>query len=169
MKYLLKKINSTDHKAKQKACHQLLAELLETYGIDYKKINIKLNKYNKPYIDNFDIYFNMSHSKDLCVCAVSRKEIGIDIEKIRKVNLKTIHHFATEEEIMYILKNEKKIFYRLFEIFTLKEAYFKMLGTDLKDIKKVNFISNNQISLPGFNIKTIKNKDYIISIIEKNG
>lgn len=168
MEYLFKEINNANYETCHETCYQLLSELLKSYGIDYNTIIIKKSQYNKPYIDNCNIHFNMSHSKNLCACVVSEKQVGIDIEKIRKVNLNTIHHFATKEETEYILKDEKNIFHRLFEIYTLKEAYFKMYGTNLKDIKKINFISNDQLLLPGYTIKIIKNKDYVISIIEKN-
>ncbi len=119
------------------------------------------NAKGKPYIKNTPYYFNISHSEDICICAVSDKEIGADIEKIRNVNLKTSIKFATENELRYIFGkipedddfkadfNESTIdlFSRFFEIWTLKEAYFKMLGTGISsDLKSVEFfIEENKV------------------------
>ena len=46
---------------------------------------------------------------------------------------------------LFITKDEttEKYFERLFEIYTLKEAYFKMKGENLNNIKNVEFIINN--------------------------
>ena len=43
---------------------------------------IKWTKNGKPYTDE-NIYFSLSHTDGLTVCAVSDGEIGIDAEKIR--------------------------------------------------------------------------------------
>lgn len=43
------------------------------------------NKFGKPYIrGNNNLFFNVSHSKSWVCVAISDKEIGIDIEEIKK-------------------------------------------------------------------------------------
>ena len=42
---------------------------------------IKYSKTGKPYFKNSVIYFNYSHSKNYIACAISNKEVGIDIEE----------------------------------------------------------------------------------------
>ena len=107
--------------------------LKDKYSINYNDILIKYNKYGKPYIDN--IYFNISHSHDYVIVVTSDKNIGIDIEKIRDINQTTMKVFCTDNEIQYITNNQnKKLAY--WKIYTLKEASFKMLGTDLSNMKK---------------------------------
>ena len=116
----------------------LLYKLLnDKYNINYNNIDLYYNKYGKPYIDN--IYFNISHSNEYSVVCTSNHKIGIDIEKIRKVNLNTINYFCTDKEKEYILNSNDK-YKSLFEIFCLKEAYFKMLGTDLSNVRNIEFI-----------------------------
>ena len=44
---------------------------------------IKRTKNGKPFTDG--IYFSLSHTDGLTVCAVSDREIGVDTEKIRSV------------------------------------------------------------------------------------
>ena len=71
------------------------------------------------------------------------------------MNLKTTKKFATENELVYIFgkipedadfcldynDSTADIFKRFFEIWTLKEAYFKKIGTGISaDLKSVEFL-----------------------------
>ena len=149
----------------------LLEKLLKEKNIEYKKQQIHLNKNNKPYITNSNIYYNISHSYDYVIVIISDNEIGIDIEKIRKTNINTINKFATEKEKRYILSEKKYIYLRLFQIYTLKEAYIKMLGENISKIKEVEFeIKDNEIICSDKNvIAYTKNiiDDYIFAVCKK--
>jgi len=71
----------------------------------------------------------------------------------------------------YILSTNTNIEERIFRIYTLKEAYFKMLGTNLNHILEVEFkIENNKVLCSDKNVKVgfINNIDgYIIAYCEK--
>lgn len=170
MYYLIKRISYNIDKnllkiKRHNIGRQLLKILLKKhYNIDYNNIEIITNNYGKPYIKNMNIYFSISYSYKYVICIISNKEIGIDIEKIRKTNINTKKIFGTKLEQDYIDNYEK-----LFKIFTLKEAYFKMLGTDLRKIKDIEFKMNNNIicSDDSVNISQIKYNNYIISICKK--
>lgn len=81
----------------------------------------------KPYFSDIDLHFSLSHSGNFAVCAVSDKEIGVDIEKIRDVNPGVADRYFTVEECEYILsaENMKKAF---FEIWTKTESRVKLTG-----------------------------------------
>ena len=149
----------------------LLSELLKKHNIDYKNISYNFNEYGKPYIKNYPLFFNISHSNDYVITALADKEIGIDIEKIRPTSLKTIKHFATAKEKAYILAKDENIEDRLFKIYTLKEAYFKMLGTNLEQVLDVEFtIEKDKIYCSDKNIKAgfISDLDgYVIAYVIK--
>ena len=152
----------------------LLHNLLEKENIKYEEQQFIINEYGKPYINNKRLFFNISHSYDYVITIISDKEIGIDIEKIRKTNLNTIDIFATQKEKEYILSSENDIYKRLFQIYTLKEAYFKMLGKDLSRIKEVEFIidnnNNNNITCSDKKINAYSSDridNYIFSICKK--
>jgi len=151
----------------------LLIKLLNEMDIDYNSISIIKNKYGKPYIENLDLFFNISHSKDFVVCAISKNEIGIDIEKIRETKESIINQFANDIEKNYINELKGEYNKRAFEIFTLKESYFKCLGTNLNNIKEIEFeLKNNVIksNKKNFQFKlTYQIDDYIIAICEKRG
>ena len=168
-------LKNLDDKKRSILGEKLLIDGLKNYyNVDYNDIAIKKNKHGKPYISNLEfsnIKFNISHSHDYSICAFSNHEIGVDIEMIRKVNINILDHFATNQEKEYILSSNEHLFQRLFTIFTLKEAYFKMLGEDLSNIKNVEFtIKNNNIicSDPMAKFKIINNiYGYIIAICER--
>lgn len=128
---------SQEKRASKIAADNLCRKAISDFcGITPEKIEFSKNKFGKPFAKNLPVYFSISHSGDWVVCAVSDKEIGIDIEKIKPHNPKSAEKFATEKELEYIRSNEKGFF----EIWTLKEAYFKCIGTGLgADIKNVSF------------------------------
>jgi len=150
----------------------LLKKLLkEKYNLDYNQIEFYENNYGKPYLKNQNIYFNISHSYNYVITIISKKEIGIDIEKIRKTPLNVINQFATPQEKLYILSSKKNIHKRIFQIYTLKEAYFKMQGTNLNNILDITFlIKNNKVYCNDNSVKVgflNEKKGYIIAYCEK--
>ena len=174
-KNAIEKIKYLDDKKRAILGDQLLIKgLYKYYNVNYDDVNIRLNKNGKPYISDEKyqhIKFNISHSHDYSICAFSSNEIGIDIEKIRKVDIKTINQFATTNEIKYILSSENQVLRRLFTIYTLKESYFKMLGDNLNNIKNIEFTINGDIiscSDPKTKFNIINTTPgYVISICER--
>ena len=61
--------------------------LIKNLGINNSEIEIMYNEYGKPFLKNIDLYFSLSHSNKWVVCGWSNNEIGVDIEKIDKINL----------------------------------------------------------------------------------
>lgn len=146
-------------------CRKAISEFC---GISPADIVFVYNEKGKPYAKGLPVHFNISHSGDIAVCAVSESEIGIDIEKIRSVNPRISDKFATEEENEYISTSENGFF----EIWTLKEAYFKCIGTGLDaNIKNVSFeIFENKIncSESGYEFSFHKiDSEYICSTCKK--
>lgn len=165
------KYKNYDTKVRSIVGEILLKNLLSKSNISYNSLDYYINEYGKPYLKNINIFFNISHSFDYVITTISDKDIGIDIEKIRKTPLNIINQFATEKEKAYILSTNNNIEERIFKIYTLKEAYFKMLGTNLNHILKVEFtIKNNNIYCNDEKVKMgfIDDiKGYIIAYCEK--
>jgi 4'-phosphopantetheinyl transferase len=97
------------------------------------KINYNINK--KPYLASDSwLHFNISHSEDYTVIAISRNEVGIDIEYIAKDfdfdNM--LFDIFGEDEILAIQNagNKKHAFY---SSWTRKEAFVKALGKGIDD------------------------------------
>lgn len=144
-------------KRKQSVAGEMLAKIgiASLSGITETEIIISAKYNGKPYCKNADIHFSISHSGDYAVCAVDSNPIGIDIEKIREINLKIAERFCNQSELEYI--NSKN---RLFEIWTAKEAAYKMLGGKIKDFKKIDTSE--------FNKEYFYIEDYIICIVKEN-
>ncbi len=115
----------------------ILYYALKQHGLSFEDVTIKENNYGKPYLDNKEIYFNLSHSGNMACGIVSTCQVGIDIEQIIKTDVfadcfDMIFH---PEEQLYLnklsylsLKEKLELYYR---IWTLKESYLKALGVGL--------------------------------------
>ena len=82
-------------------------------------------------IDNI-IDFNIAHSGDYIVCAVSKDtKLGVDIEKIRIVNIDDFTIGFRDEELNEIKKHESPVEH-FFSLWTQKEAVSKANGKGLE-------------------------------------
>lgn len=124
----------------------LLRNILSLYtAILPKEIHFSYNSYGKPYlVDNvLDFKFNVSHSQDVAVYAITQSyEVGIDIEMIKNnYNDNVAQRFFSKEEYnkLATLAQKEKIqgFYR---IWSGKEAIIKASGAGL-------FVPLNDFSL----------------------
>lgn len=136
--------------------------LLKEYNIIFDVNDIYFNEYKKPYLLNQNLFFNISHSKDMIAIVISDMECGVDIEYIdynRDVDKLKNKVLSKKELNIYIIRKEKiKYFY---SIWTKKEAYFKKRGKGIE----LNML-NKDIPLEGIVTKIINNDNnkYSISI-----
>ncbi|UYX55521.1 4'-phosphopantetheinyl transferase superfamily protein [Bacillus thuringiensis] len=108
--------------------------ICQKYKINNEEIRFKYNQYGKPFVENFsDFHFNISHSGEWVICATANSNVGIDIEKVSKIEaLKLANEFFSEEEF-YDLSNmnpDEQINY-FYDLWTLKESYIKTIGKGL--------------------------------------
>ena len=103
----------------------LMKKCLSEKGISLEDVYYGPN--GKPEV--MGTFFNLSHSCDMVICAVSEKPVGCDIEKIHEVREGIAERFFSDIEIRYLnqFEEDKKTdeFYR---IWTMKESYLKMTG-----------------------------------------
>ncbi len=99
-----------------------------------------INSYGKIYLNNNNLYFNLSHSNDYYAFAISKEEVGIDIEKVRDdVNINLIKRISnSKDEIKDVIK-----------MWTIKESYLKYLGTGINTNFKDILINKNSVSRNG--------------------
>ncbi|MCL2513162.1 MAG: 4'-phosphopantetheinyl transferase superfamily protein [Oscillospiraceae bacterium] len=136
-------------------------------------IVIKREPGGKPYAENAPgIHFSVSHSGEYAVCAVSGRPVGIDIEKIRPVNLKIIGRICSEEEKKYIFgasgntADENLLYKRFFEIWTAKEAFAKRDGKGISRIlQSKNPRMQNLRDIPSNAEQYIVNVNYVCSYL----
>lgn len=153
---------------KQTVAGEMLAKkMIANYlNIPLDKIVILEDENQKPYAENLNIHFNISHSDNMVICAISETAIGIDIEKLRPFNLKVAKRVCSEEELIYIFgfspaendfskTDDTKILTRFFEIWTQKESIIKQSGKGMVDLKNAK---------PANKTKTLIEDGFIISI-----
>ncbi len=129
--------------------------IAEAWNLDATKLSILPDPKGKLYAEGHPhIHLSISHSGNTVAVAVADRPIGIDVEEIRPLKLKLATRFCLEEEIEYIfghLPTEEELcssgegdtLKRFLEIWTLKEAYFKCIGTGITDLKSVNVLGED--------------------------
>jgi 4'-phosphopantetheinyl transferase len=123
----------------------LLLEVLKKHKISMGDLIYKGN--GKPDIE--DICFNLSHSGDMVVCAISEKQIGVDIEQIEDIKENIARRFFTKYENQYLnqYKEERKR-NEFFRLWTMKESYMKYTGEGMKlALDKFEFHFDNETSV----------------------
>ena len=125
--------------SKEVALRRLLGEALVRFALkkywnltseDYR---IDRGEKGKPFIVGVEnVFFNISHSGDYVVCAVSDREIGIDIEKRAKARMEVAGRFFHGEEVAQLkMLEEDKQDQLFFNYWSVKESLLKYIGTGL--------------------------------------
>lgn len=90
------------------------------------------NAHGKPYLTPSDGYFvNWSHSGEYVVCAVSDREVGIDLQRMDREPAKSLikKTLQPEERCCYESLPESERTRLFYQYWAAKESYLKTLGT----------------------------------------
>ncbi|WP_435261631.1 4'-phosphopantetheinyl transferase family protein [Tenacibaculum sp. nBUS_03] len=107
----------------------LLKKSMLQFGYDYSLESIKTTEHGKPYFENSSFSFNISHSEEYVVCAISNDEkvnLGIDIEKVKPIKIDGFSAVFSPEE-----KKEIDSYNKFYTCWTRKEAIVKADGRGL--------------------------------------
>ncbi len=131
----------------------------EKLQIKNNQITFHISERGKPSLSGYhELFFNASHAGDWVVAVFSDHEIGIDVERIKKISYNVAEQFFSSEENIKLnnLEGEAKLEY-FFDLWTMKESYLKYTGKGLSEplnsftVKK----SENRFTLSHSNIKEI--------------
>ncbi|MCC9607072.1 4'-phosphopantetheinyl transferase superfamily protein [Blastopirellula sp. JC733] len=116
------------------AVRQILAEYLQ---LPATQLSLTAGKYGKPLVEHQDsLWFNVSHSGDLAVLAVSTiGEVGVDIEQVREIRglPRMIDRCLAPCERPEVLRLPSAEQNRQFlRYWTHKEAYLKTFGVGIR-------------------------------------
>lgn len=131
------------HAIKYVCNHRFMRNVLSTY-LDTPANEIKFSHaaLGKPYVENSDLFFNLSHRNKYGLLAIFKgAEVGVDIEYIKELqDVATFSSYSfSEQEKAIIFSNDKTNPEILFAFWAFKEAYIKATGTGLSvDISKIN-------------------------------
>jgi 4'-phosphopantetheinyl transferase len=147
--------------------------------MDFK---IKNEELQKPFFVDRHAFFNISHSRNLSVCAYSFTfNVGCDIEYVNfnKNREKIAKDIFYPRELIYLESSRDKIEYdkRFYALWTLKESYIKFYGSSILNMKKTpNFsietltfsdkcnLSKERLCFWVYEIRLKDEDDYILSI-----
>lgn len=114
------------------AAELILKKALSHAGIDH--YTVKRGALGKPYLEKERICFNLSHSEEMVMCAISSKEVGCDVEKVTDIDLEIAKRFfyTTEYEAIKAAQSEAERRNMFFRLWTLKESFMKATGLGMK-------------------------------------
>ncbi|WEG19172.1 4'-phosphopantetheinyl transferase superfamily protein (plasmid) [Alkalihalophilus pseudofirmus] len=98
------------------------------------QIHFEYNSYGKPFLTGIsDIYFNVSHSAEWVVVALSTARVGIDIEEIKMLDYRSIaeRYFSNIEAKDILKKKDNQQLEYFYILWTLKESFVKNSGWGL--------------------------------------
>ncbi len=124
----------------------LLKAGLEMYGFAKDCLNaLQYNKYDRPYLSN-DIDFNISHSGSYVICAIGKDlKLGIDIEKVQKMEFNDFKKVMTPEQWQNINKDNYPM-RAFFKYWTIKESVIKADSRGLSIPLQELHVKDNQVS-----------------------
>lgn len=108
-----------------KHCYAHFADIMNACGNDYPRdVEIVREYGEKPRFDRGGAHFSLSHSHGVLMLGISHSEIGVDIEKIRPVNIEKFDFLDVKDEDEFFRK------------WTERESWLKFTGAGLKDFRK---------------------------------
>ncbi|SHO47735.1 4'-phosphopantetheinyl transferase family protein [Anaerocolumna xylanovorans] len=116
--------------------------IIKKLNCENNSLKFALDEYGKPHLlNNRDLYFNMSHTRNAVICGVADVPIGVDIERIAEpcydITEKCFHN--DERALLGAQGNEQKELF--FKLWTQKEAYTKCSGVGIcQDLTKINVL-----------------------------
>ena len=124
------------------------------------------NVYGKPYLAGWhDFHYNVSHTRNAIAVGFSETPIGVDIEKLRSVDLKIAERFFCKNELVYILSKAEERECLFYEVWTKKEAYIKWAGKGLS--LPLDTFDTTDVEIDNI-LSSIVINGYIISVCSQN-
>lgn len=144
------------------------AEILLSFGmadLDIYEYNILTSESGKPYAQNLNIQFNLSHSGKYAAAAFSDKAIGIDIETPRKINPGLTKRYFSEAELKHFETCDKHEL-EFLKIWTRKESLLKATGIGISTKLSEICVLNDTVTFNGtkYTITTTIEDGHILSV-----
>jgi phosphopantetheine--protein transferase-like protein len=135
------------HDAEHFAAYALLERGLNELG--FPPLRVLYTENGKPYFEGNPLYFSLSHTEGIAVCAISDAPVGVDIERIRAKKIESIKRIAArlfnekENKYLDLYNYDLSAFY---EIWVRKEAMVKRTGIGIKGMNDADSCSPEVLS-----------------------
>lgn len=141
------------------------------YRIQNQTLSFAIGQFGKPVCETIpDAHFSLSHAGKYVLVVLDSHEIGVDIEKINKLDLSIVSNFFSESEVDWLYsKNYNERIRSFFKLWTIKESYIKYLGLGLyKSLNSFEVVINGQIVSIRDSTEQTSNIDITEINIDKN-
>lgn len=137
--------------------------LADEFGLQ-EMPEFEYGEHDKPSIVGHpEIHFNLSHCKHAIACAVSREEIGVDVECIGRDNDSLARHVMSDEEYSQFISSSNPQEY-FATLWTKKEALVKLTGRGIDDDLKNLLSKYHNVS---FHTEIHSDKKYVVTVATK--
>ena len=130
-------------KSEENSDEKILASVREYLGSPDAEISVHRDEFGKPHIVGADgVFVSVAHTDDLCLVAVARYEIGIDVEsKLRKVRNPSAlaRRYFCEDEIARLGENPSPEAFT--DMWVAKEALSKLIGRGVPCMRERSIFS----------------------------
>lgn len=125
------------------------SKLLLQYAFAQNQLNFDWNQLNytekdRPFFNDLDIDFNISHSGKYVALVIGNDRYGIDIEQHRPVKIDLFNRQFTENE-WKLIRGSKDELYQFFQFWAIKEAAIKADGRGVEVLSKTQIISEKEV------------------------
>lgn len=135
------------------ASRYVLRSLLGRYtGRNPGELEFTTNSYNKPFLKDSKLQFNLTHSDNIIIIAIGyADELGVDVEHIKPAAqlLQIMKRIFSPVEVHELMKNDQQQLLKAFYTgWTKKEAYVKAKGKGLSiPLKSFAIGSGNEAAI----------------------
>lgn len=92
-----------------------------------RSIKLEYNEFGKPLVLDEDLYFNISHSGEYCVCAVGNEDMGIDIQKKKEIKYDFAKRYFHVKDLEHLEQCQGDLT-EIIRIWSIKESFVKLAG-----------------------------------------
>lgn len=156
------------HAALSKAIYEKVKQLaFEHYGAE--RLKIEKTPRGKPYFENSDIFFSISHCEKSVAVSFSNSRTGVDAECLREFKPYALTRLFSENELAYISADTTR---RAIELWTLREAISKAHGDGFTDWfyhagladENGKLLSKYRYRETEYHLHTFDYNDFIVSV-----
>lgn len=123
---------------------QMLAARL---GCPERDVPLSWDELGKPSVEREGVYVSVSHSGAWAVCVTADAPVGVDVEVVRSAQEKFMRRVCSQQEMACIRPGDDGDCRRFWEIWTAKEALFKLTGKGGPLLKLSRFALPERVAL----------------------
>ena len=125
-------------------------QLTQLTGKEFDLNQLERTKFNRPFLPDRAIDFNISHAGEYVVCACTEKaKVGIDIEQKREVDFNDFKKTMNNEQWQHIYESDDPI-HTFYQFWCMKESVIKADGRGLSIPLTDIVLDHQRIIYPGY-------------------